>query len=76
MNDQTQPQKDEEPVRTGGERVLQDELKNDDQQFEQPVNDNPGGNRDQRRRANFIDHNADEDGDPNTTEKTYRDQQQ
>lgn len=75
MADQTQKQTDQEPVRTGGESALRDELKTVDGQVGDSVNDNPVGNRDQRRRSNFIDHNADEDGDPNTTEATFRNQQ-
>jgi hypothetical protein len=61
-----------EAQRTGEEAQIQNELKDVDQMVGQQIEDNPQGNRQQRRRANFIDLYGDEDGDPNTTEGTYR----
>ncbi len=76
MTDQTQQQTGEEPVRTGGERTLRDNLSGVDKEVNNTINDNPVGNRDEKRRSNFIDHNGDEDNNPNTDEGTYRRNQQ
>jgi hypothetical protein len=70
----------EEPQRTGEEAALQQEMKGEDQAAAEagagtPVADDPGGTREEKRRANYIDQNADEDGDPATTERTYREGQ-
>jgi hypothetical protein len=39
------------------------------------VADDPAGSREERRLSQFIDAHADEDGDPATSEQTYRDRQ-
>jgi hypothetical protein len=58
----------DEPVRTGEEAQLQQELKTVDQQGGRPIADDPQGAREERRRSKFIDLHGDEDLDPNTSE--------
>jgi hypothetical protein len=62
--------------RTGGEAELQKELKEVDEQVGENINDQPYSEDDRqaRRRGKFIDLYEDEDGDPQTTEATYREE--
>jgi hypothetical protein len=60
------------PERTGEERVIRDDLSQVDQEVNDSIQDRPDGNREERRRGNFIDRYGDEDNNPNTDEATYR----
>ncbi len=62
----------QEPVSTGEEAQLREELKEVDAQVAEPIADNPEGSREERRRTHFVDLHGDEDLDPNTSEADNR----
>ena len=66
---------DRDAVRTGGERRLRDDLEKGDETAGEKIRDRPGSaNRQERRRSKFIDLHGDEDDNPDTSERTYRQQ--
>ncbi len=61
----------ETPVRTGQEKTIRDDLNKVDEEVKNPIQDQPEGNREEKRRSKFIDLHGDEDNNPETTEATY-----
>lgn len=59
------------PERMGEEKTIRDDLNKVDEEVNNPIEDQPGGTRDEDRRSKFIDRYGDEDNDPNTDEATY-----
>lgn len=68
---------EQNPERTGGERVIRNDLQDVDKEVNQQISDRPlGKNRQEKRRGIFIDAYGDEDNNPDTDEGKYRRKQQ
>ncbi|MEA3369371.1 MAG: hypothetical protein U9Q24_03335 [Candidatus Ratteibacteria bacterium] len=74
MSNEEKNQENGNVQRTGGEKKLQKELKETDKMVKEEIKDKPYSekSRQEKRRGRFIDLHADEDGDEQTTEATYR----